>query len=271
MTTPSTPDVHGVMLLGFGEFERSALLSCVELSRTRFPAYQVADSLSAAHFVVADADHAEIVDAVGAAHRTEDTVFIGTHAPDGALAWLMRPVDPLQVLHQFDVAVTLRHRSPTPPSQAGNDDAATSRPARHRDSRAPITALLIDANEVARRALARQLQALGLRIDTARDSQQALDLMDLQHYAVVFLDVELGPASALDGLGLCRRIKRRLDGTTSARLAAPKVVLVSAQATATDRVRGSFVGCDAYLTKPPTDDALTRQLRALGLLALNAR
>ena len=136
-------------------------------------------------------------------------------------------------------------------------------PRRIDDLAAPTSALLVDDSEVALRFLERQLQALGLRTDTANDSQRALELLSTQTYDAVFLDVDLGPNSELDGLGLCQHIKRRLKPRAGA--AAPVVVMVSAHTATTDRVRGSFAGCDAYLAKPLDDDALRRSLRTLGL------
>jgi CheY-like chemotaxis protein len=274
-----------VALLGFGDFERSALVSYLRLSRARGPGYEEAASLAHADFVIADADHAGTVDTVLGADRVADTVFIGSLAPDGALGWMMRPIDPLQVFRELDATVSLRlarrqgalpvlARAPAAnasPQAEPQSAAAPTAPAaaeapgparRVGDVSAPTEALLVDDSEIALRFLERQLQALGLRIDTATSSQQALELMGQQAYDVVFLDVDLGPQSALDGLALCQHIKRHRQ---QGRATPPVVVMVSAHAGATDRVRGSFAGCDAYLGKPLEDDALRRSLRSLGL------
>ena len=80
----SAPAAQRVALLGFGDFERSALVSYLRLSSSRVPAYQEAPSLASADFVIADADHAGTLDAVLGADRVADTVFIGSLAPDGA-------------------------------------------------------------------------------------------------------------------------------------------------------------------------------------------
>jgi two-component system, cell cycle response regulator len=278
-----------VALLGFGDFERSALVSYLRLSSSRVPAYQETATLDSADYVIADADHAGTLDAVLGADRVADTVFIGSLAPDGALAWMMRPIDPLQVFREFDATVALRRSQaqgvaqsaqraalPALPPQA--PAAAVSAPARVATERlvgargtarraddvsAPTAALLVDDSEIALRALERQLQGLGLRTDTAASSQRALELLALRRYDVVFLDVDLGAHSELDGLGLCQQIKHQKRPPASS--ASPMVVMVSGHAATTDRVRGSFAGCDAYLAKPLDDDALRRSLRTLGL------
>jgi CheY-like chemotaxis protein len=289
----SAPAAQRVALLGFGDFERSALVSYLRLSGSRVPAYQEAPSLASADFVIADADHAGTLDAVLGADRVADTVFIGSLAPDGALAWMMRPIDPLQVFREIDATVALRRArampaspapvraapavapraapapstAPAPPAAAATTAAAT-KPAERSTARragdviAPISALLVDDGELTLRALERQLNALGLRTETAAHSQAALELLSLRHFDLVFLDDDLGPHSRLDGLALCQQIKRRQRRTAPT---GPLVVLTSNHAAATDRVRGSFAGCDGYLNKPIDDDALRRCLRALGL------
>lgn len=267
LTSGPAPAAHRVMLLGFGEFERHALASYLRLSGTREPAYTQVTTLADADFVIADADHAGAIDEVAGADRVADTVFIGSLAPDGALAWAMRPIDPLQVFRELDAAVGMRRGSPRP-----DDDApVTTSPGdldgpmrRAGDTTPPTAALVVDDSEIALRFLQRQLNTIGLRTETASNSKQALQLLAQQRFDVVFLDVDLGPASEMDGLALCQQLKTtpRAPGTGLA----PKVLMVSAHNSPTDRVRGTFAGCDAYLAKPLEDELLRRQLRQLGLL-----
>ncbi len=311
MKSVKAPGALHVALLGFGDFERSALVSYLRLSASRVPAYVEAGSLASADYVVADADHTGTIDTVLGADRVADTVFIGSLAPDGALAWMMRPIDPLQVIREIDAAVTLRRaqaqdrlaapaappataparaaapapaaaaKAPAPapaPAPAMAQSAATPAKApaagraatarghsaaRAGDTIAPTAALLVDDSEIALRFLERQLQALGLRTDTAATSERALELLAQHRYDVVFLDVDLGPQSALDGLALCQRIKSPQG--PAAKAMTPLVVMVTAHAGATDRTRGSFAGCDAYLAKPINDEAMRRSLRKIGL------
>jgi CheY-like chemotaxis protein len=104
-------------------------------------------------------------------------------------------------------------------------------------------ALLVDDSEIALKFLELKLGELGLRSRAVTDSDAALAQLATHDFHYVFLDVELGPLSKLDGLALCRQIKRRSSRP-------PVVAMVSAHATQTDRVRGSLAGCDAYLGKP---------------------
>lgn len=267
---------HRVMLLGFGEFERHALASYLRLAGSRALAYTQVESIGEADFVIADADHPGAIDAVLAADRVRDTVFIGALAPDGALAWAMRPIDPLQVFRDLDATVALRRanqpaaRAPSaapapadapPPAAPGAADAPMRRAS---DVTPTASALVVDDSELAQRYLQRQLDALGVRCECVAASQQAEKLLASQRFDIVFLDVDLGPMSDMDGLTLCRHIKE--IHRTPGKGLAPKVVIVSAHAGATDRVRGTFAGCDAYVAKPLDDEALQRQLRLLGIL-----
>ena len=125
--------------------------------------------------------------------------------------------------------------------QAGANDAAKPAAAR-------CDALLVDDSEIALKFLELKLGELGLRSRGVTDSDAALAQLARHEFNYVFLDVELGPGSKLDGLALCRHIKRRTKRP-------PVVAMVSAHASQTDRVRGSLAGCDAYLGKPlkPSD------------------
>ena len=130
------------------------------------------------------------------------------------------------------------------PDRAAHDGASgAGKPAAVR-----CDALLVDDSEIALKFLELKLGELGLRSRGVTDSDAALAQMERHDFNYVFLDVELGPGSKLDGLALCRHIKRRTKRP-------PVVAMVSAHATQTDRVRGSLAGCDAYLGKPlqPSD------------------
>ena len=94
-----------VAFLGFTDFERSALTSYFRLATNRQPAYEQVGILTDAEFLVADADHAPSVQLVVATERLAETVFVGAQAPAGHRAWMMRPIDALQVMRELDQMV----------------------------------------------------------------------------------------------------------------------------------------------------------------------
>lgn len=99
---------HAVALKGFSRFERSAIEASFRLSSPPTARYRCVEALDGARFVIADADHPGVVDDILAAERQGDTVFVGAQAPEGAMAWTMRPIDPVHLLRQLDAAVALR-------------------------------------------------------------------------------------------------------------------------------------------------------------------
>jgi CheY-like chemotaxis protein len=128
--------------------------------------------------------------------------------------------------------------------------------------------LLVDDSEIALRFLESRLQHYGLRIERASSSGKAIELLARRDYDFVFIDVELGPGSELDGLALCQHIKR-LDHGGAAITSA--VIMVSAHQSELDRVRGVLAGCDAYLGKPLNDADLQRLMLRHGLKPAPAR
>ncbi|MCU0970040.1 MAG: response regulator [Rubrivivax sp.] len=252
---PTIP--HRVALLGFSEFERETLGAYFRLASGASQAYVPWAALDGADFVVADADHAPTIEAVLAAGRSGDTVFVGAAAPPDTRAWLARPIDPLHVLRELDAMAAGKTRRPVAAPAAApvpqTRSAATGFIAV--DPPAPVAppprpprrrALVVDDSEVARRFLQSRLQRLGLAVDTAADSEQALALLSARHHTLVVVDVDLGDDSPLDGLALCHRLKREAAAAGSP----PQVWLVSAHHAEVDRVRGTLAGCDLYLAKP---------------------
>ena len=240
-----TPTLR-VALHGFSDFERRALGSFFRLAAPPALALELVADIASAQLIVADADHPGTVDALQAAARVADTVFIGESAPALAAARLSRPIDALHVLREIE-ALAARRRAPV--AEIAWPDPTTSAP-----RRAPrFSALLIDDSAIALRYLQVRLQRMGLDCDLAPGSARALELLSQRAYGYVFIDVELGEGSALDGLALCQHIKRQhrhVGGST------PVLVLVSAHHSQLDRARGAFAGCDHYLPKPAADEAL---------------
>ncbi len=250
-----------VALQGFSGFERSALASYFRLAGDRFPAYEQAEGLNDARFIVADADHPDAVRQVVEAGRLADTVFIGAQVPEGALAWMMRPIDPMHVLRELDAAVALRQHGGTPSANAAEFPSrrASDRPAPARNVSPQV--LVVDDNELAARALERDLQALGLSVARANTSGKALELLSRLAFRFVFTDLDLGTASELDGLGLCQQIKHEHPHGSGP---VPAVFLLTEPGRPVSRVRGTLAGCDACLDKPVDEGQLKRLLAAHG-------
>jgi CheY-like chemotaxis protein len=269
-------DPFRVALIGFRTAEHGQLLDLFAPALKRSPAYRPVTDAAGSDFIVADADNTESLAEVVRLGLLDRTVYVGTQVPPDTPAWLARPLDATRLLRELDLLVVqhvgvsalepplhLRDLPPTP--------AATSRPpAPTLDETlpAPSTAapmstlrvLLVDDSEVALRYLESRLAVHGLRAERAQTSARAIELASTRSYDLVFVDVELGPGSDLDGLALCRHLKRR----HARGVEPPAVVMVSAHHAEIDRARGELAGCDAYLGKPLDDEALRRVLVRVG-------
>jgi two-component system cell cycle response regulator len=252
------PMRYTVALQGFSEFERSTLASFFRLGQQRAPAYVQGTSPAESDFVIADADSQAALGAVNDAHRVQDTIFIGAHAPAGAAACLPRPIEPTRILRELDLLLEARLALLDEPPLA--DWVVSSPDALQGDSGSPTQdVLVVDDSRIALKFLQTRLHKLGYRVHAVQSAGEAVALLEAQPFSLVFLDIDLGD-SALDGLGLCQRLKQRHDHPGGV---APKVVIVTGSTRSMDRVRGDLAGCDAYLTKPLMEEEFMAALAQL--------
>lgn len=124
------------------------------------------------------------------------------------------------------------------------------------------TVLIVDDEQHIRLLIEQTLEELedeGVELLTARDGEEALDVVANQHPDLIFLDVMMPKK---DGFEVCRIIKG--DPAT----AGTTVFLLTAKGQAYDHEQGMAAGADLYLTKPfDPDDLLARARTALGLTA----
>ena len=267
------PTVHRVSLLGLSDAERRAISHCLRTTAARTLRYEVATFIDDCDLVVADASHPPSVQLAVATDRMPATLFIGATAPPGAVACISRPIDIAHLLRELDFLVGL----PKGLSAARLQVVAASRWKGETDRRrqgvpapsAPVplhqqapTALLVDRSEAALRLLEARLQRWGLVMDRALSSGRAIEMLALRNYDFVFLCLELGTRSQMDGVALCHHIKRHQDVVSALTSA---VFIVSAHHSEMDRVRGTLAGCDGYLGKPLDDAALSRLMLRHGL------
>ncbi|HUG25620.1 response regulator [Piscinibacter sp.] len=257
---------YTVALQGFSDFERGALSSFFRLAAERVPAYVQVDRIDRSDFIIADADHDASLQAVLATGRANDTVFVGARAPQGAMAWLARPIDPMHIVRELDSLVEQRNSAP------GELRAALADVALQHAGAAAFgvfdgpglksgpEVLVVEDSAIARRFLGLRLSRFGYRVRLAIGGDEAMALLEREYFPLVFLDVVLGPPGSLDGLAICQHLKRHPPGAPRR---APKVVIVTGLGGAMDQVRGELAGCDAYLTKPVSEEALRQALHKL--------
>lgn len=263
------PVPYQVAFIGLADTERATVAAALRLlPEDRTPQYALTPVFDDADFVIADAEHTPSVKLVLATERLRMALWVGTPPPMGSVAVVDRPLDARQFLRELDALVAQGRAAPRrrgtechPAGWDGSDrrrlPVAVAVPV---DPEVP-TALLVDDSEIALRFLETRLQRWGLVMDRALSSGRAVELLSQRHYNLVFLDVELGTGSDLDGLALCQHIKRMQERSGRD----TTVIMVSAHAAESDRVRGSLAGADAYLGKPLDEVELQRLMLRQGL------
>ncbi len=99
---------YRVALQGFSDFERDALASSFRLAGSRQPSYKLVAAVAGSDFIIADADHHRVCEAIDASGRVGDTIFIGDGGPEGARSVLPRPIDPPRLFRELDRFVSHR-------------------------------------------------------------------------------------------------------------------------------------------------------------------
>lgn len=98
------------------------------------------------------------------------------------------------------------------------------------------------------------LQQMGIEVNVATSSEEALEKLQHQKPDAIILDVVLPGKS---GFEFCREIKELPD------MSDIPIVMSSTKNTEMDKFWGMKQGADAYLPKPIDQDELTRTLKKL--------
>jgi len=110
--------------------------------------------------------------------------------------------------------------------------------------------LVVEDEPLLRELLVTHLRAEGYEVRIAADGEQGLAAAREFKPDVCVLDVML---PRLDGLSLCRIVRRELD---------PGIIMLTARASEVDRVIGLDSGADDYVVKPFSLPELTARVRA---------
>ena len=108
-----------------------------------------------------------------------------------------------------------------------------------------------DSNAINQKVIVRMLERLGATATLVGDGAQLVAEADDARYDVALVDVMM---PVMDGLEAARALRAR--GSTL------RLVALTANSLASDRDEALAAGCDAFLTKPVTLDALAAVLTA---------
>ena len=112
--------------------------------------------------------------------------------------------------------------------------------------------LLIEDERTLCDAVARRLRRSGYSVDLAYDGERALQLLEVERYDLVLLDLNL---PKLDGMSVLRTL-RQTDRET-------RVLILSARSGTADKVDGLDAGANDYLSKPFALAELEARIRSL--------
>ena len=111
---------------------------------------------------------------------------------------------------------------------------------------------IVDDDSAIRSSLGRALRMENYEVELFDDGTSALKSIQLRAPDAIILDLQLPD---IDGLEVCRRIRRSGDATP--------ILMLTARDAVNDRVEGLDVGADDYLVKPFDLAELLARLRAL--------
>ena len=108
---------------------------------------------------------------------------------------------------------------------------------------APIPRLLVvDDEESICFSMSEYFSLHGFKVDTARDLEQAEELIDTTSYQVVIQDLRLGMTRNPDGMDIIRRIQERSPLT--------RIIVLTAYGSTEMEDEARRCGADAFLRKP---------------------
>jgi len=94
-----------------------------------------------------------------------------------------------------------------------------------------------------------QLAEFPINLSFAANGEEAIQKTARHDFGLIFLDVMM---EGVDGYRVCKQIKADRGAY---------VVMLTSKKSPFDKVRGTMSGCDAYITKPPSDERLADELR----------
>jgi len=132
-----------------------------------------------------------------------------------------------------------------------NGDARTATLSR-KFSNLPVRVLVVEDNVVNQKVISRMLDKLGIRCDVAANGREAVEMIELLPYDLVFMDCHM---PEMTGEQAAVEIRRREP--PGRRVA---IVAMTAQATVENRERCYAAGMDAFVTKPVAMEGLIEVL-----------
>jgi two-component system, cell cycle response regulator len=248
-------------MLGFHEAEREMLASTFRLTSRRAFCYAEPASPSDrpdVYLVNADSSDGlrQLKERSPNVHAP--AVLIGRDGDTHGWPLVERPIHWMRLFEQMDLVMrsALLERARRQLTNGGPWDGRTYRRSIDKSlvqepvlaEPKPIeTVLVVDDSATVRAFMRAKLMPFRFDVDYAANGETAIDMAQGKKYTCIFLDIMM---PGIDGYEVCKRIKSSPATMDTA------VVMLSSKASAIDRFRGNWAGCDAYLSKPVGEDEL---------------
>ncbi len=152
----------------------------------------------------------------------------------GSTFWLTLCL-PLDTEAHTPASLTSHKPTESHAAQTGVTTALAERPIK-------VRVLLVEDDITSQKVAERMLQKLGCCVDTAADGKEAVKMVDMLPYDVVFMDCQM---PEMDGYEATAEIRRRERDTERV-----PIIAVTAYAMKEDRERCVEAGMDDYISKP---------------------
>lgn len=105
----------------------------------------------------------------------------------------------------------------------------------------PLTILAVDDSPTIRKIVSMSLEGVGYKVVTAADGMEAMQHLPKCNPSLILTDISM---PKIDGYQLCKLVKSHENTKTI------PVIMLSGKDGMFDKIKGKFVGCDDYITKP---------------------
>lgn len=112
--------------------------------------------------------------------------------------------------------------------------------------------LVVDDDKNTRRLMRAVLEEENYTVFSAKNGEEALEVMDMEHIDLVVLDIMMPKMDGYEFTEILREGQNNLP-----------ILMVSAKQLPADKCKGFLVGTDDYMTKPINEDEMLLRIKAL--------
>ena len=260
--------LFSVAAIGISDVERNVLRNIFRLSQHRVRSYALSDTVASTpdialfDFEIPNAD--SILASWRQRHPSLPILLLTRDLPTDQDPYrIRRPFVATRVLSMLD-QIVIKELSYVPELIIGEDPNTEAVNAAQMVSKAADQAvqakfeefqhraLVVDDSLPVRKQIEIELKLLGVAADFAESGEDAFNMLDSNSYDIIFLDVVL---PGVDGYKICKTIKKN-----KIKKATP-VIMLTSRSSPFDRIRGTFAGCNTYLTKPVSHDSFQKVVK----------